>query len=107
MPVQGWTEVSDWVGFIPFEDMPKVLDPGSGRLVNANNRPMPLDYPWPIEGDWDAEPGPLDGDRLAQATPQDRRDDGRATAGLGLADGSTTTALDAGEAFQAWNATGR
>jgi penicillin amidase len=71
MPVQGWTEVSDWVGFIPFEDMPKVLDPGSGRLVNANNRPMSLDYPWPIEGDWDAgfRAARIE-DRLAEATPQ-------------------------------------
>jgi penicillin G amidase len=71
MPVQGWTGVSDWIGFIPFEDIPKVLDPRSGRLVNANNRPMPLDYPWPIEGDWDAgfRAARIAG-RLAEATPQ-------------------------------------
>ena len=71
MPVRGWTEVGDWIGFIPFEDMPKVLDPESGRLVNANNRPMPLDYPWPIEGDWDAgfRAARIE-ERLAEATPQ-------------------------------------
>jgi penicillin amidase len=61
----------DWLGFVPFEDMPKVLDPSSGRLVNANNRPMPLDYPWPVEGDWDAgfRAARIE-DRLAETNPQ-------------------------------------
>ena len=71
MPVEGWTEASDWVGFIPFEGMPKTFDPRSGRLINANNRPVPLDYPWPLHGGWDAgfRAARIE-DRLAEASPQ-------------------------------------
>ena len=71
MPVQGWTEVSDWVGFIPFEDMPKVLDPGSAGWSTRIIARCRWITPWPIEGDWDAgfRAARIE-DRLAEATPQ-------------------------------------
>jgi penicillin amidase len=37
---------ADWTGFIPFADLPHVLDPPSGRIVTANNRLVGTDYPY-------------------------------------------------------------
>ncbi len=54
MPAPGWTGAADWTGFVPPDGWPKAFDPSSGYLVNANNRPVPHDYPWPIRGAWDA-----------------------------------------------------
>jgi penicillin G amidase len=54
MPVPGWTGAADWTGFVPPDGLPEAFDPSSGALVNANNSPVPRDFPWPIRGAWDA-----------------------------------------------------
>jgi penicillin amidase len=54
MPVEGWSGAHDWTGFIPFEQLPQRLDPGSGRIVNANNRIVPRSYPYLIAAEWEA-----------------------------------------------------
>ncbi|MFL2770449.1 MAG: penicillin acylase family protein [Rhodospirillaceae bacterium] len=46
VPVPGDTGVFDWDGWIPYENLPHIIRPESGRLVNANNRPMPAWYPY-------------------------------------------------------------
>ncbi len=38
LPVPGWDEAYDWRGTIPFDALPEILDPPSGRVVNANQR---------------------------------------------------------------------
>ncbi len=40
LPVPGWTGEHEWRGWIPFEEMPRALDPAPGFLVTANNRPV-------------------------------------------------------------------
>ena len=55
MPVSGADGVHDWQGFIPFEMLPRMHNPSSGRIVNANNRLVDDDYPYLITRDW-AEP---------------------------------------------------
>lgn len=45
LPVPGWTGRHEWQGMIPFEDMPREVDPPWGRVVTANNRPVPEDWP--------------------------------------------------------------
>lgn len=45
IPVPGWSGEYDWMGWVPYEELPHSLNPPSGRLVNANNRPVPEDYP--------------------------------------------------------------
>jgi penicillin G amidase len=55
MPVPGWTSEYDWAGFVPFDDLPRVFNPGSGLIVNANGRLVPDDYRYLISLDW-AEP---------------------------------------------------
>lgn len=51
-PVPGWTDSYDWVGTVPFERLPRVVNPPSGMLVNANNRIVPDDYPYLLTKDW-------------------------------------------------------
>jgi penicillin amidase len=38
LPVPGWTGEHEWQGWIPFEDMPRQIDPAGGVIVTANNR---------------------------------------------------------------------
>jgi penicillin amidase len=43
-----------WKGYIPFERLPRVLNPASGFIVTANNKIVPDSYPYLITNDWDA-----------------------------------------------------
>ena len=45
VPVPGWDGRSEWQGFIPYEEMPTLLDPPSGFIVTANNKVVADDYP--------------------------------------------------------------
>lgn len=45
LPVPGWTGAHEWRGMIPWERMPREIDPPSGRLVTANNRIVADDHP--------------------------------------------------------------
>ena len=36
-PVPGWDGQHEWVSYIPFDQLPSVYDPPSGRIVTANN----------------------------------------------------------------------
>ena len=45
LPGPGWTGEHEWRGYIPFEEMPRSLDPESGYVATANNRPVGDDYP--------------------------------------------------------------
>ncbi len=38
LPVPGWTGEHEWDGWIPFEAMPRQIDPAEGIIVTANNR---------------------------------------------------------------------
>lgn len=38
LPVPGWTGEHEWQGWIPFEAMPRQIDPAGGVIVTANNR---------------------------------------------------------------------
>ena len=35
-PAPGWDSAYDWTGFIPFDELPWILDPPSGMIVTAN-----------------------------------------------------------------------
>ncbi len=51
-PMPGWTGASDWTGFVPFGALPQLVDPPSGRIVNANNRLVGDGYRYFIAADW-------------------------------------------------------
>jgi penicillin G amidase len=42
----------DWTGVIPFEDLPRALDPERGYVVTANNRVVSAKYPYWFSNDW-------------------------------------------------------
>lgn len=45
-PVRGWLGEHVFTGLIPFEGLPQAFNPPSGRIVNANHRVVPDDYPY-------------------------------------------------------------
>lgn len=51
-PVPGWDGSHDWLGFAPYEALPRFVDPPTDRLVNANNRVVPDDFPVLLTRDW-------------------------------------------------------
>lgn len=45
MPVPGWTGEYEWIGYIPFDELPHMYNPPQGYIVTANNRVVGDDYP--------------------------------------------------------------
>ncbi len=52
LPVAGADGLHDWIGWIPYDDLPRLDDPPSGLLVAANNKQVPDDYPYLIAAEW-------------------------------------------------------
>lgn len=48
LPVPGWTDEYEWIGFIPFEELPFTYNPPQGYVVTANNAVVSSDYPYLI-----------------------------------------------------------
>jgi penicillin amidase len=61
-PLNGSSDTSGWQGFIPFNQLPQSLNPASGFLVTANNRPVNSSYPYYLGYDFAA---PYRANRLA------------------------------------------
>lgn len=53
LPVPGWTGEYEWIGDIPFEDLPSSFNPARGYVVTANNRIVPDTYRHLISLEWD------------------------------------------------------
>ncbi len=49
---EGWTKENAWTGFIPFEDLPRSLNPDSSILINANNKIIDDAYPFFLSQDY-------------------------------------------------------
>ena len=60
-PVPGWSGEFDWIGFVPFEELPKRDNPRDGVIVNANNKIVRDSYPHLIALDW---PPPYRAERI-------------------------------------------
>jgi penicillin amidase len=54
LPVPGWNGDYEWQGYIPFEQLPHVLNPKEGYIVTANNAVVGSDYPYLITDEWSA-----------------------------------------------------
>lgn len=50
--VPGWTGEFSWNGYVPFDELPRILNPASGVIVNANQQVPPDDYPHFITAEW-------------------------------------------------------
>lgn len=53
LPAEGWSGANEWVGWVPPEGAPRLLDPPEGLVVSANNRPVPPDYPHYLGSTWE------------------------------------------------------
>ncbi len=54
VPSAGWRPENDWTAqTIPFEGLPRVLDPDEGFIVTANQAVVGQDYPYRLTDDWD------------------------------------------------------
>lgn len=43
-----------WLGYVPFDALPRQEDPARGYVATANNRAAPDDFPYPLHGAWAA-----------------------------------------------------
>lgn len=53
LPVPGWNGEYEWQGYIPFAELPHVLNPREGFIVTANNAVVGAEYPYLISEEWD------------------------------------------------------
>ncbi len=53
VPMAGWTGENEWQGFIPFDRMPKRLNPREGFIASANQRIADNAYPYYISTLWE------------------------------------------------------
>lgn len=53
LPVPGWMGEYEWVGEIPFEELPSSFNPERGYVITANNRIIPDGYKHFIAAEWD------------------------------------------------------
>ena len=60
MPKPGWTGEYEWDGYVPYDELPEIVNPPEGVIVTANNRIAPADYPHHITSEY------LDGYRAAR-----------------------------------------
>lgn len=52
VPVRGDTDDNEWLGYIPFEDLPHAYNPPGGIIATANSRVVPDGYPYFITHAW-------------------------------------------------------
>lgn len=53
LPAAGADGRQDWIGVIPRDERPMLVNPETGFIVNANNRLVDDTYPWLIARDWE------------------------------------------------------
>ncbi|MCB1245915.1 MAG: penicillin acylase family protein, partial [Acidimicrobiia bacterium] len=53
IPVPGWTDDHEWTGFVPYAQLPHVVNPETDWIVTANNAVIAEDFPYLITRDWD------------------------------------------------------
>ncbi|MCB0078247.1 MAG: penicillin acylase family protein [Anaerolineales bacterium] len=54
LPQPGWTGEWEWQGTVPYDEMPRLVDPPEGYLVTANDNPFPADFPYYTGTGWAA-----------------------------------------------------
>lgn len=52
VPVPGWTDEYEWQGFIPWDELPTIVNPPSGFIATANNKVVDDTYPFHITNTW-------------------------------------------------------
>jgi len=52
LPVEGSDDAHEWIGYVPFDRLPRVLDPPSGMIATANGRITDDEYPYRLSNEW-------------------------------------------------------
>lgn len=52
MPVPGHTGEYEWLGYVPFEEMPYLFNPSQGFVVTANHAVVDEKYPYLVSLEW-------------------------------------------------------
>ncbi len=52
VPVPGWSGEYEWIGEVPFEEMPHALNPDQGYLVSCNHKIVPDNTPYFFGNMW-------------------------------------------------------
>nr|WP_229683141.1 penicillin acylase family protein [Virgibacillus oceani]GGG77096.1 beta-lactam antibiotic acylase [Virgibacillus oceani] len=52
LPLEGWEKENDWNGYIPFDELPTVINPEKGFIATANNKIVGDNYPYHISNVW-------------------------------------------------------
>lgn len=52
LPLEGWEKENDWNGYIPFDELPTVINPDKGFIATANNKIVGDNYPYHISNVW-------------------------------------------------------
>lgn len=50
VPLSGASGQQEWGGYVPYEEMPSMLDPPSGIVATANQNPFPAGFPYEVNG---------------------------------------------------------
>lgn len=80
-PVPGWTDEYEWIGYIPFEELPHIYNPPKDYVATANNKVVGDDYPYLLGTSWAA---PFRAQRITELIEQGNKltvDDMRAMLG--------------------------
>ncbi|MFS0782128.1 penicillin acylase family protein [Bacillus sp. 1P06AnD] len=52
LPVPGWNDDYEWTGYIPYNQLPRTVNPKEGFVSTANNKVASDDYPYHISNNW-------------------------------------------------------
>lgn len=44
LPVPGWTDETEWLGYMPYDNLPRIYNPDRGWIGTANQAVVPLEY---------------------------------------------------------------
>jgi penicillin amidase len=55
LPAPGWSGDYDWIGTLPFENLPHDDGGTEGWIATANNKTVSSDYPYFITGEWPSD----------------------------------------------------
>jgi penicillin amidase len=66
-PAPGWEARYDWEGYLPFEALPRALNPPGGTLISANHKITPREYAHHITHEWQP---PYRAQRIAELLAQ-------------------------------------
>lgn len=53
LPVPGWNSEYEWIGFVPFDELPYTINPAEGFIAPVNNRIAGDNYDHFMTADWD------------------------------------------------------